>query len=131
MRGTPKTMTAQSTYQNLITDLLDYFREKMNVCRDSGIIDMILDPGFGFAKNTEQNFELLKNLNALQILGCPLLVGISRKSMIYKTLGISPVEALNGTTVLHTVALQKGANILRVHDVKEAVECIRLSNLLK
>ena len=131
MRGTPKTMTAQSTYQNLITDLLDYFREKMNACRDSGIIDMVLDPGFGFAKNTEQNFELLRNLNALQILGCPLLVGISRKSMIYKTLGISPDEALNGTTVLHTIALQKGASILRVHDVKEAVECIRLSYLLK
>ena len=131
MRGTPKTMSAQTAYQNLITDLLDYFREKMNTCRDSGIIDMVLDPGFGFAKNTEQNFELLRNLNALQILGCPLLVGISRKSMIYKTLGISPDEALNGTTVLHTIALQKGASILRVHDVKEAVECIRLSYLLK
>jgi dihydropteroate synthase len=130
MRGTAVTMSSQTIYEDLVADLLDYFREKIQSCEKAGISDLILDPGFGFAKNIDQNFELLKKLDAFHILDRPLLVGISRKSMIYKTLGIGPENALNGTTVLHTVALQKGASILRVHDVKEAVECIRLSNML-
>jgi dihydropteroate synthase len=95
-----------------------------------GITDVIVDPGFGFAKTISQNFELLQNLDLLKILELPILVGLSRKSMIHKSLGISVNEALNGTTVLNTIALQKGANILRVHDVKEAVECIKLHNLI-
>ena len=131
MRGTPKTMSEQTVYKDLIVELLDYFREKIESCDKAGITDLIIDPGFGFAKNTDQNFELLNNLNAFHILDKPLLVGISRKSMIYKTLGVSPEEALNGTTVLNTIAIQKGASILRVHDVKEAMECIRLSNMLQ
>jgi dihydropteroate synthase len=130
MRGTAVTMSSQTIYKDLVADLLDYFREKIQSCEKAGISDLILDPGFGFAKNIDQNFELLKKLDAFHILDRPLLVGISRKSMIYKTLGIGPENALNGTTVLHTVALQKGASILRVHDVNEAVECIRLSNML-
>ncbi len=130
MRGTPASMSSQTQYQDLVTEMLDYFREKIQICEKAGITDLIIDPGFGFAKNTDQNFELLNNFNVFQILNRPLLVGISRKSMIYKTLGVGPEEALNGTTVLNTIAIQRGASILRVHDVKEAVECIRLSNML-
>jgi len=130
MRGTPASMSSQTQYQDLVTEMLDYFREKIQICEKAGITDLIIDPGFGFAKNTDQNFELLNNFNVFQILNRPLLVGISRKSMIYKTLGVGPEEALNGTTVLNTIAIQRGASILRVHDVKEAVECVRLSNML-
>ena len=130
MRGTPASMSSQTQYQDLVTEMLDYFREKIHSCEKAGNTDLIIDPGFGFAKNTDQNFELLNNFNVFQILDRPLLVGISRKSMIYKTLGVGPEEALNGTTVLNTIASQRGASILRVHDVKEAVECVRLSNML-
>ena len=126
MKGTPQTMTQFTDYDNLITDILYYFSERLQAARLLGITDCIVDPGFGFAKTTEQNFRLLGALKAFRTLDAPLLVGISRKSMIYKTLGVSPEQALNGTTALHTLALEGGAGILRVHDVKQAVECIRL-----
>ncbi|MBT8205562.1 MAG: dihydropteroate synthase, partial [Eudoraea sp.] len=126
MRGTPQTMSGLTDYEDLIKEIVYYFSEKIAQGRAAGINDMVLDPGFGFAKNLEQNYELLKNLNLLKILEYPLLIGLSRKSMIYKLLEQSPEEALNGTTALHMYGLHKGANILRVHDVKEAMECVRL-----
>jgi len=126
MRGTPQTMQQQTTYENLVKDILFYFSERIAAARELGIVDLIVDPGFGFAKTLEQNYELLNHLELFNMLELPLLVGISRKSMIYKTLETSAQEALNGTTVLNTIALQKGANILRVHDVKEVMECIKL-----
>jgi dihydropteroate synthase len=119
-------MQTKTDYHNLTKDILFYFSERIAKARSLGIIDLIVDPGFGFAKTKEQNFELLNDLELFKMLKLPILVGISRKSMIYKTLNNSPKEALNGTTVLNTIALQKGAHILRVHDVKEAVECIKL-----
>lgn len=131
MRGTPQNMQNFSDYDNVTKSVLDYFIAKIGECRGAGIKDLILDPGFGFSKNIRQNFELLKNLNALKITDKPLLVGLSRKSTIYKTLDISADEALNGTTVLNTVALMNGADILRVHDVKEAKECVRLVREIK
>ncbi len=126
MRGTPQTMGKQTEYTNLVTDILYYFSERLAEARKLGITDCIADPGFGFAKTREQNFELLSALSAFKTLNAPLLIGLSRKSMIHKTLGISPDEALNGTTALHMIALKEGANILRVHDVREARECIQL-----
>jgi len=126
MRGTPQTMQQQTDYQNLTKEILFYFSERIAAARSLGIIDVIIDPGFGFAKTSEQNFELINKLELFNLLDKPLLVGVSRKSMVYKALGTTPAEALNGTTVLNTVALQKGASILRVHDVKEAMECIKL-----
>ena len=126
MRGTPQTMSGLTDYENLLESILFYFSEKIAQAREAGIVDLVLDPGFGFAKTLEQNYQLLKNLNLLQQLDYPLLVGVSRKSMIYKLLDQSPAEALNGTTALNMYSLTKGANILRVHDVKEAVECVRL-----
>ena len=106
--------------------MLDYFIAKIHQCRAAGIKDVVIDPGFGFAKNAEQNFYLLKNLSMFSMLDCPILTGLSRKSTVYKTLNIGVAEALNGTTVLNTLALNNGASILRVHDVKEAVEAITL-----
>ena len=126
MRGTPQNMKQQTKYDNLLKDILFYFSERIAAAKALGIIDLIVDPGFGFAKTVEQNFELLNKLELFKIIEKPLLVGISRKSMIYKTLETSAKDALNGTSVLNTVALQKGASILRVHDVKEAMECITL-----
>ena len=126
MRGTPQTMQKQTVYNNLVKDILFYFSERIAAARQIGIVDMIIDPGFGFAKTLEQNFELLNQLELFNMLELPLLVGVSRKSMIYKTLQNSASQALNGTTALNTIALQKGANILRVHDVKEAIETIKL-----
>ncbi len=126
MRGTPKTMQQLTSYNNLTKDILFYFSEKITEAKALGIIDIIVDPGFGFAKTREQNFELLNNLELFKHIEKPLLAGVSRKSMIYKTLNITPKEALNGTTVINTMALQKGASILRVHDVKEAMECVKL-----
>ncbi len=131
MRGTPKTMQQQTNYDNLIKDVLFYFSERIAKARALGIHDIIVDPGFGFAKTLEQNFELLNNLELFKHLELPVLVGVSRKSMIYKTLDISAKNALNGTTSLNTIALLKGAKILRVHDVKEAVECVNLINKFK
>ena len=126
MRGTPQTMQQQTSYDNLVKDILFYFSERIATARALDIIDLIVDPGFGFAKTVKQNYKLLNQLELFNMLELPLLVGMSRKSMIYKTLETSPEEALNGTSVLNTIALQKGANILRVHDVKEAMECIKL-----
>lgn len=130
MRGTPKNMQSLTDYDDLTRDILYYFSEKVKLARQHGINDLITDPGFGFAKTKAQNFELFKNLELFQNLDLPFLVGISRKSMIYKSLNTSPQEALNGTTVLNSLALQKGASILRVHDVKEAAECVKLYSLV-
>jgi dihydropteroate synthase len=126
MRGTPQTMSQHTVYENPIRDIADYFHKKVNAFHQLGIKDVIIDPGFGFAKTIEQNFELLNHLDYLRIIGMPLLVGLSRKSMVWKTLNVTPEEALNGTTALHTMALLKGVSILRVHDVKEAVQTIKL-----
>jgi dihydropteroate synthase len=126
MRGTPQTMNQFAVYNNLVKDLVDYFHEKILMLQQHGVKDIIIDPGFGFAKTVEQNFELLSRLDHLNILGKPVLAGLSRKSMIWRTLGISPDEALNGTTSLNTVALLKGASLLRVHDVKQAIEAVKL-----
>jgi dihydropteroate synthase len=126
MRGTPRTMNDLTKYDNLIKDITDYFHKKIEILHAAGIKDIIIDPGFGFAKTTAQNFELLRHLDYLRILGVPVLAGLSRKSMIWKTLGITADDALNGTTVLNTTALLKGASILRVHDVKAARQCIQL-----
>jgi dihydropteroate synthase len=130
MRGNPQTMQSLTNYENLTQELIYYFSERMNKARDLGINDLVIDPGFGFAKTREQNFELLNKLELFSVLDCPVLVGVSRKSMIYKTLDITPQDALNGTTVLNTIVLQKGAKIIRVHDVKDAVEAIKLVNEL-
>jgi len=126
MRGTPQTMQSLTNYENIIKEMLFYFSEKVNKARSLGINDLIVDPGFGFAKTLEQNYEVLQNFELFQMLDLPILAGISRKSMVYKPLGLTANDALNGTTVLNTIALTKGANILRVHDVKEAVECVKL-----
>ncbi|UFH36986.1 dihydropteroate synthase [Flavobacterium acetivorans] len=128
MRGTPQTMQSKTNYEDIIKEMLFYFSEKINKARSFGINDLIIDPGFGFAKTIKQNYEVMRKMELFQMLDLPLLVGISRKSMIYKTLNSSPEEALNGTTFLNTIALTKGASILRVHDVKEAVECVQLWN---
>ncbi len=130
MRGDPQTMAHQTFYTDLIKDIIDHFHRKLYVLEQAGIRDVIIDPGFGFAKTREQNFALLQNLNHFKILGKPILVGLSRKSMIWKTLRITPEEALNGTTSLHTIALLKGASIVRVHDVKEAVQVVKLISCL-
>ncbi|THD66427.1 dihydropteroate synthase [Robertkochia marina] len=126
MKGTPQNMKQMATYDDLLKEITFFFSQQIAKARDHKVNDVIIDPGFGFAKNIEQNFTLLQHLDHLSILDKPILAGVSRKSMIYKTLGISPDEALNGTTVLNTLCLQKGANILRVHDVKEAVQCVNL-----
>ena len=126
MRGTPQTMKTLIEYQNITKQVLFYFSERVAAARAYNINDIIVDPGFGFAKTTDQNFELLNHLELFETLDLPILAGVSRKSMVYKTLDISAKEALNGTTALHMVALQKGARILRVHDVKPAKECITL-----
>ncbi len=127
LKGTPQTMQQETNYSDLVPDVLAYFSKKVKQFSELGIKDAILDPGFGFAKTREQNFELLRNLSSLKRLGLPILVGVSRKSMIYKTLEISANEALNGTTALNMFALLQGADILRVHDVKEAKETIELA----
>ena len=126
MRGNPQNMSLKTNYKNITQDILDYLSNGIELAKENGINDIIIDPGFGFAKNIKQNFTLLNNLKDFKVLNYPILVGISRKSMIYKTLNINVKEALNGTTVLHTVALLKGANIIRTHDVKELMECIKL-----
>lgn len=130
MRGTPQTMKELTNYSNLIKEVFDYFVVKIDQLKKLGVNDVIIDPGFGFAKTTEQNFELLAHLDHFKYLDTPILAGLSRKSMIWKTLGITADEALNGTTALNMTALLKGANILRVHDVKEAVHVIKLASRL-
>lgn len=127
MQGTPQTMQQNPQYEDVVTEVLDYFIHQTALLRAAGVKDIILDPGFGFGKNLEHNFELLRNLNVFEkVLELPVLAGLSRKSMICKPLGIKPEQALNGTTALHMVALQQGARILRVHDVREAWEVVRL-----
>lgn len=126
MRGNPQTMQQYASYENVTKEVLDFFIERIETCRKAGIHDVIIDPGLGFAKKYAHNFDLIKNLKAFRILEKPLLIGISRKSTIYKTLNITPEEALNGTTILNTISLMNGAHILRVHDVKEAREAVTL-----
>lgn len=126
MKGTPQTMQEAPHYDDLMKEVMLYFSEKIQQLRDLGQKDIILDPGYGFAKTLDHNYELLVHQEMLSIFELPLLVGVSRKTMIYKLLGCTPDEALNGTTALNTIALQKGASILRVHDVKEAVEVVRI-----
>lgn len=132
MQGSPGTMQKNPHYEDVVTDVLDFFIQKTTALRVLGVKDIVLDPGFGFGKTVEQNYALLKNMETFRrVLDMPILAGISRKSMICKPLGIAPAEALNGTTALHMVALQQGASILRVHDVKEAREVIRLWELMQ
>lgn len=126
MQGRPETMQQGPAYEDVVTEVLDYFIERIAACRQAGILDVLADPGFGFGKTQPHNFALLKNLSAFGMLQCPLLIGLSRKSMICKTLDVKPADALNGTTALHMLALQNGAHIIRVHDVKEAVEVVKL-----
>ena len=129
MKGTPQTMQSQAQYQNIGIEVVNYFAEKITTLKKLGVNDIIVDPGFGFAKSLEQNYELFRQLENLRVLGLPMLVGISRKSMIYQLLKNTPEESLNGTSILNTLALQRGASILRVHDVKAAVECIKILTL--
>jgi dihydropteroate synthase len=126
MRGTPQTMQNYTDYQNIVKDILFYFSQVKDRARQLQINDLIIDPGFGFSKTLSQNYELMQQLSLFRALECPILVGISRKSMLYKLLGTSPEEALNATSVLNTFALLQGADILRVHDVKEAIECVKI-----
>lgn len=130
MKGTPQNMQQDTHYDNLLADILQYFGRKIDELHELGVNDIILDPGYGFAKTLEQNYQLLREQESLLQFGLPLLVGISRKSMIYRLLGTTPQEALNGTSVLNTIALTKGANILRVHDVREAMETIAITQNL-
>ncbi|MFT5057170.1 MAG: dihydropteroate synthase [Pseudoalteromonas distincta] len=129
-QGKPKTMQTNPQYTDVVGDVLEYLQKKITQCKVAGIAEVIIDPGFGFGKTTLHNYALLKNLNELTRLNAPILAGISRKSMINKVLETSPEEALNGTTFLHAYALQGGASILRVHDVKEALECVKLYSML-
>ncbi|MTE28228.1 dihydropteroate synthase [Winogradskyella ouciana] len=131
MKGNPQTMQQQTDYDDLLMDINFYFAERIAAAHKAKINDIIIDPGFGFAKTLEQNYKLLNHMELLQITDQPILAGVSRKSMIYKTLGTTADNALNGTTALHMIALEKGTKILRAHDVKEAVECVTLFNQLK
>jgi dihydropteroate synthase len=131
MRGNPQNMHTLNSYENMIAEMTAFFRSQVEKARSKGVQEIILDPGFGFSKNGVQNYELLHQLEKFNVLELPLLVGVSRKSMIYKTLGITPEESLNGTTVVNTIALLKGASFLRVHDVKEAKQAVTLVGLMK
>ncbi|MEM6734539.1 MAG: dihydropteroate synthase [Bacteroidota bacterium] len=131
MRGTPQTMTRLTNYDDILKEVVEYFSNVIRNCNDLGVKDVIIDPGFGFSKTVDQSFRLLKDLEYFRWLERPLLVGVSRKSMIYRTLNVKAEEALNGTSVLNTLALFRGARILRVHDVKEAIETVKLVNQLK
>jgi dihydropteroate synthase len=131
LRGTPQTMQQETSYEDLMEEIILYLAGRLQTLQLLGINDIILDPGFGFGKNTDQNYELMRSLPEFSIFERPVLVGVSRKSMITSFLNCSPEDSLNGTTVLHTFALMNGANILRVHDVKPAVEAIKLISKLK
>lgn len=131
MKGNPRTMQKHPVYDDVVADILKWFGERIFRLQSAGVKDIIIDPGFGFGKTIEQNFEMLERLGDFSVAGLPLLIGVSRKSMIWKTLDITPDEALNGTSVLNVVALMKGADILRVHDVGEAVQVVRLFNAIK
>lgn len=130
MRGTPATMQSMTDYDDIVEEVHQYFAQRLDTLRKAGIEDVVIDPGFGFAKTLEQNYQLMNELGRLSDLGAPILVGISRKSMIYNLLGCTPAEALNGTTALHLEALRQGAKILRVHDTREAVEVVKIYNQL-
>jgi dihydropteroate synthase len=130
MRGTPATMQSMTDYDDIVEEVHQYFAQRLDTLRKAGIEDMVIDPGFGFAKTLEQNYQLMNGLGRLSDLGAPILVGISRKSMIYNLLGCTPAEALNGTTALHLEALRQGAKILRVHDTREAIEVVKIYNQL-
>lgn len=127
MLGKPQNMQNSPNYENVVIEIIQFLSERIKIARDHGIVDLISDPGFGFGKTLENNFEILNNLEKFKILDIPILAGFSRKSMIYKTLKINKLESINGTTALNMFALSKGAKILRVHDVKQAMECIYLS----
>jgi len=127
MQGKPQTMQTAPQYDNVTTDILDFFIQKTNKLRENGIHDIVIDPGFGFGKTIEHNYTILRKMKDFQVLNLPVLVGLSRKSMIYKVLDTTPDKALNGTSVLHTIALQNGAKILRAHDVREAMEVVRIT----
>ena len=131
MQGTPQNMQNNPTYQNIATDITKFFQEKINQLNKLGFYKIVIDPGFGFGKTIEHNYQMLNRLQELKILKVPILIGTSRKSMIYKILNTSPQNALNGTSVTNTIAIQNGANILRVHDVKEAIECIKITKFAK
>ena len=126
MQGTPENMQKQPRYDNVTKEIKSYLAQRVKLALMSGINDIIIDPGFGFGKTVSNNFSLLKEMNVLNDLNCPILIGVSRKSMIYKTIGGSPISAFNGTSIIHAWGLERGASILRVHDVKEAKECIDL-----
>lgn len=130
MKGLPENMQDNPVYDDVLKEIIDFFSKQLSLCRKVGITDILIDPGFGFGKTIAHNFELLSKFNLLKIVGLPIVAGLSRKGMIWKTLDISPAEALNGTTALNMVALMNGARILRVHDVKEAMQCIKLFNKL-
>jgi dihydropteroate synthase len=130
MRGTPATMQSKTDYDDIVEEVHQYFAQRLDTLRKAGIEDVVIDPGFGFAKTLEQNYQLMNELGRLNDLDAPILVGISRKSMIYNLLGCTPAEALNGTTALHLEALRQGAKILRVHDTREAVEVVKIYNQL-
>ena len=130
MRGTPATMQSMTDYDDIVEEVHQYFAQRLDTLRKAGVKDVVIDPGFGFAKTLEQNYQLMNGLGRLSDLGAPILVGISRKSMIYNLLGCTPAEALNGTTALHLEALRQGAKILRVHDTREAVEVVKIYNQL-
>jgi len=131
MQGTPSNMQKNPTYTNVTTEIISYFQQKIKQLQIKGIKDIIIDPGFGFGKTLTHNYQLLNELEKFKQFGIPILVGTSRKSMIYKLLDNSPEQALNGTSITNTIALQKGVNILRVHDVKEAIECIKITTFAK
>jgi dihydropteroate synthase len=128
IKGKPRTMQVNPTYENVVEDVMIYFENKISELKIKGVQDIILDLGFGFGKTIDHNYDLLKNIEKFKKLNMPTMAALSRKSMIYKVLESSPSEALNGTSILHTIALMGGANILRAHDVKEAIECIKLCN---
>lgn len=131
MQGTPLNMQRDPIYKNVTQEVITYFENKIKILRNKGVTQIVIDPGIGFGKTIQHNYELLNKLQQLKKLGCPVLIGASRKSMIYNLLDCSPQEALNGTSVINSIALQNGANILRVHDVKEAIECIKISTFAK
>ncbi len=126
MQGTPRTMQKDPQYADVVKEVVLFLSQRLNAARAAGIADVIVDPGFGFGKNTDHNFQLLKGIASIRMLGVPMLIGLSRKRMINEVLGTTPAQALNGTSILNTIALLNGAHILRVHDVKEAVECVKL-----
>ena len=131
IKGNPQTMQENPTYENITSEVINYFTDKIKIAKEHGIKDIIIDPGFGFAKTIDHNYKLLKEMEALNCFELPILVGFSRKSMITKVLQNNADDALNGSSILNTIALTKGASILRVHDVKEAIECVTLFNHLR